>query len=77
MDEREREEGAFAGPWWRHPVLRNALAAGVIAGAGFMAGHLGLITQPIENLFYWAAIPLGGYHWASRHLPSCEHPGIW
>jgi hypothetical protein len=64
VDERERDARAFAGPWWRHPVLRNALSAGVIAGAGLVAGHLGLITQPIENLFYWVAIPRGGYHWA-------------
>ena len=64
MEERSREDATFEGPWWRHPVLRNALVAGIIAGAGFVTAHLGLIPQSIENLFYWVAIPLGGYHWA-------------
>lgn len=68
MEEREHGDFGFDGPWWAHPVLRNALAAGVLAGAGFLAGHMGLITQRIENLFYWVAIPLGGYHWAREGL---------
>ena len=64
MTDPERDEGGFEGPWWKHPVLRNALAAGIIAGTAFLAGHLGLITESVEKLFYWVAIPLGGYHWA-------------
>ena len=64
MTEPEQDEDDFVGPWWRHPVLRNALVAGVIAGAAFLAGHLGLISGSVEKLFYWLAIPLGGYHWA-------------
>ena len=54
----------FAGPWWRYPLLRNALFAGVFAGAGFVLAHTGAITDRAEWLFYLVAIPLGGYHWA-------------
>lgn len=53
----------FAGPWWRYPVLRNALMAGVLAGLGFLLAHLGRISKEAEGLFYLLAIPLGGYHW--------------
>ena len=67
-DEREHDEGAFAGPWWRHPVLRNALLAGLIAGVAFVGGHLGLIPPRAGNWFYWVAIPLGGYHWAREGI---------
>ena len=48
--------------------MRNALAAGLIAGSGFLAAHLGLISKSVENLFYWVAIPLGGYHWAREGI---------
>lgn len=54
----------FDGPWWRYPPLRNALLSGLIAGAGFIAAHLGFIPERIEDIFYWIAIPLGGWHWA-------------
>ena len=60
---RDEYEQGFTGPWWRYPPLRNALLAGLIAGAGFVAGHLGLIGETVENGFYWMAIPLGGWHW--------------
>ena len=53
----------FAGPWWRYPVLRNALMAGVLAGLGFLLAHMDLISKEAEGLFYLLAIPLGGYHW--------------
>lgn len=62
------KEDGFAGPWWRYPPLRNALLAGLIAAVGFVAAHLGLITETVENLFYWLAIPLGGWHWAREGL---------
>jgi len=50
--------------WWRYPPLRNALAAGVIALAGFLLAHLGLAGATVERTFYWIAIPLGAFHWA-------------
>ena len=60
----ERIKAGFEGPWWSHPPLRNALVSGVIAGAGFVLAHLGLIGEIAENAFYWLAIPVGAYHWA-------------
>src|SRR3990172_9183598 len=59
----ENDKDAFDGPWWRYPVLRNALLSGVIAGIGFILAHIGLIGEKIEVIFYLLAIPLGGYHW--------------
>jgi Cd2+/Zn2+-exporting ATPase len=58
----------FDGPWWRYPPLRNALLAGLIAGAGFVLARLHLIPERIENVFYWLAIPLGGWHWAREGI---------
>lgn len=66
-DKRAREaapaDDGFEGPWWRYPPLRNALLAGVIAGVGFALAHAGLVAAFTERLFYWIAIPLGGWHW--------------
>jgi len=61
-------DDGFEGPWWRYPPLRNALVAGLIAGTGFVLAHLGLFSQSIENVFYWLAIPLGGWHWTREGL---------
>jgi len=61
-------EDGYDGPWWRYPPLRNALASGLIAGAGFMLAHLGFLQQSIENIFYWLAIPLGGWHWVREGI---------
>ena len=58
----------FDGPWWHYPPLRNALLSGLIAGAGFVAAHLGFIPERIEDIFYWFAIPLGGWHWAREGI---------
>jgi E1-E2 ATPase len=32
--------------------------------------HSGIIEERIENVFYWLAIPLGGYHWAREGLEA-------
>ncbi len=63
----EMEDG-FDGPWWRYPPLRNALLAGLIAGTGFVLAHLDLIPERAEVLFYWLAIPLGGWHWTREGI---------
>jgi len=64
----EDSEHGYEGPWWRYPPLRNALLSGLIAGAGFVLAHLGFIAESIENVFYWIAIPLGGWHWAREGI---------
>ena len=67
--DRDHDRG-FAGPWWQYPVLRNALMAGVLAGVGFALAHLGVISEQAEALFYFVAIPLGGYHWGWEALEA-------
>jgi len=71
----EHEKRGFEGPWWHYPPLRNALASGLIAGTGFLLAHLGFVPERFENLFYWIAIPLGGWHWAREGLDElfAEH----
>ena len=61
-------DDGFDGPWWRYEPLRNALLSGLIAGAGFVAAHLGFIPERIENVLYWIAIPLGGWHWTREGI---------
>jgi len=61
-------DDGFDGPWWRYPPLRNALLSGLIAGTGFALAHLGLIPERIENVIYWFAIPLGGWHWTREGI---------
>jgi len=61
-------DAGFGGPWWRYPPLRNALLAGLIAGTGFGLAHLGFIPERFENIFYWVAIPLGGWHWTREGI---------
>ncbi|MBI2782528.1 MAG: cation-translocating P-type ATPase [Gammaproteobacteria bacterium] len=67
MQENKNENG-FAGSWWRYPPLRNALIAGLIAGVGFTLAYLGFIAERVENVFYWIAIPLGGWHWTREGI---------
>jgi len=70
MPEGNDHRDGFDGPWWRYPVLRNALMAGALAGAGFVLAHLGLISSQAEGMFYLLAIPLGGYHWSREAVEA-------
>ncbi len=56
--------GQDAARWWKHPTLRNALAAAAVSLAGFALGHTGLIASRFEDLAYLIAVPLGAWHWA-------------
>jgi len=58
----------LAHSWWRYPPLRNALAAGAIALAGFLLAHAGVVGEALENVLYGIAIPLGAFHWAREGL---------
>ena len=53
----------FSGPWWMFPPLRNALLAGIIAGAAFVLEWFGIVGHSPAMLAYIVAIPLGGWHW--------------
>jgi Cd2+/Zn2+-exporting ATPase len=65
---KEMHEGGFSGPWWQFPPLRNALAAGVVAGVAFLLEHLGVVTHHGAMWAYVAAIPLGGWYWAREGI---------
>lgn len=41
--EKDSNDG-FDGSWWRYPPLRNALLSGLLAGAGFVLAHAGLVA---------------------------------
>jgi Cd2+/Zn2+-exporting ATPase len=56
-------ESEFSGPWWRFPPLRNALLAGILAGAAFALELLEALPHGAAIAAYAAAIPLGGWHW--------------
>ena len=71
MTERNEKRGdhdQFDGPWWRHPILRMALASGALTGLGFALAHTGWIGERAEIAFYLVAIPLGAYHWAREGI---------
>ena len=50
--------------WWKHPTLRNTLAAALLSVAGFALGHSGLSAPRLEEVAYAVAVPLGAWHWA-------------
>lgn len=64
----EGDDGAYEGVWYGHPPLRNALIAALLAGTGFILGHLGIIPAEIENLLFLIAIPIGAYHWTREGI---------
>ena len=63
------DEG-FEGPWWRFPPLRNALIAGVIAGAAWLLEQAGLPSAPMLTGLYLLAIPVGAWYWAREGLET-------
>jgi Cd2+/Zn2+-exporting ATPase len=67
------DDGGYDGEWYGFPPLRNALIAGVIAGIGLILGHLGIIPELYENLFFLVAIPIGAYHWAREGFEELIH----
>ena len=56
----ERHDG-FAGPWWRFPIIRDALLAGVLIGITWAVSHLGGLTR-LDPFGFAAAALLGGHH---------------
>src|SRR3990172_3002140 len=67
MSHGEDHEG-FEGPWYAHPQMRNALLAGLLAGAAFTLAHTRIISGSAEIELYAIAILLGGYHWSREGI---------
>jgi len=59
---------SFEGPWYAHPQMRNALLAGLLAGAAFTLAHTRIISGSAEIGLYAIAILLGGYHWSREGI---------
>ena len=68
MSAHDGDVEAFDGKWWQFPPLRNALLAGVIAGATFAANYMFGLPEAISTGLYVAAILLGGLHWIREGL---------
>lgn len=65
MDDRD---ATFAGQWYAHPLMRNALIAGAFTGTAFGLAWFGVIPLWLERSIYLVAILLGGYHWTREGL---------
>ncbi|NOZ03679.1 MAG: cadmium-translocating P-type ATPase [FCB group bacterium] len=66
--ENHKQEEIFAGKWYAHPPMRNALIAGLLTGTALGLGYLGYISSATEIAIYIVAIILGGYHWTREGI---------
>ena len=58
----------FEGSWWRFPLVRNGLIAGLFAAVGLAFEALGVLTPWLPYALYLVAIPLSGYHWVRESV---------
>ncbi len=63
----------YRGPWWRFPPLANAMTSGILAGAGYLSAHSGLLGHEGEIAFYLLAMLAGGYYWVREGLEELVH----
>jgi len=63
-----RHEEGFNGSWFRHPPLRNALAAGVITTITFILVRTGVVPKGIYPFIFSIAMIIGGYHWVREGI---------
>lgn len=68
MSAHDGEVEAFDGKWWQFPPLRNALLAGLLAGATFVAALWMSLPKAASIALYAGAILLGGLHWIREGL---------
>ena len=48
----------FEGPWWRYPLLRNGLVAGMVAALGYVLESSDFMTPWAPRALYLIAIPV-------------------
>jgi len=65
--ERHGDHDGFAGPWWRFPIIRDALLAGVLIGMTWAVSHPGGLSR-LEPFGFAAAAILGGHHFFREGL---------
>lgn len=68
--------GAYTGPWYGHPPLRNSIIAGVFVGTGLVLGQTGMVPPFIEKTFFLIAIFIGAYHWAREGIEELLHEHV-
>lgn len=68
MSAHDGDVEAFEGNWWQFPPLRNALLAGLIAGATFAANWMFGLPMAVSTGLFVVAILLGGLHWIREGL---------
>lgn len=75
MSAHDGDVEAFDGKWWQFPPLRNALLAGVIAGATFAIEAAVSVPRPVSIAAYAVAILLGGWHWIREGIEDLLREG--
>jgi Cd2+/Zn2+-exporting ATPase len=75
MSAHDGDVEAFEGKWWQFPPLRNALLAGVIAGATFGVEQAAGLPVAVSTGLYAVAILLGGLHWIREGLEDLFREG--
>ena len=68
MSAHDGDVDTFDGKWWQFPPLRNALLAGVVAGATYLAHSWLSLPKTASIALYSLAILLGGLHWIREGL---------
>ncbi|MGH2376711.1 MAG: heavy metal translocating P-type ATPase [bacterium] len=61
------EQKEFSGPWWRFPIMQDALRGGAVIAVTWMLGHL-VGLDWIEPFGYTAAMIFGGNHFVREGL---------
>ena len=64
----EGDHGAYNGPWYGYPPLRNAIIAGIMTALGLVLDHPGIVPQQAGDIFFGIAILIGAYHWAREGI---------
>lgn len=63
-----KDEKTFEGGWYQHPLMRNALIGGLIAGMAFSLGHFKVAPHLVTASLYLVAIVISSYAWAKEGI---------
>lgn len=66
----DEHEEHYAGPWWRFPPMRTALASGAILATTFVLSQAGILPGWAEIGLYVVAAILGAFHWGQEAVES-------
>lgn len=69
----EDHDGAYQGPWWGFPPLRNAVVAGLLLGVTYLVAVTEVIPEGVATGMYTVAALLGAAHWGPEAWESLTH----